>query len=163
AVGFLAIPDLRREMADLLDEIWDEPYPVQQAKRIIWGYGADEAEEGEQLPQLRPLEHTVCEVEEVRLTKKQIKEQNKAVLALQQQKAAMRPAEPPEYVKKSELKVGDRASLHVKYGDHKGHYAVRIVGIEEKGLRIQHEKDGYEEVVKQRDIKSGKLTISVVS
>ena len=27
---------------------------------------------------------------------------------------------PEEYVKKSELKVGDRASLNVKYGDHKG-------------------------------------------
>ena len=78
-------------------------------------------------------------------------------------------------MKKSELKVGDRASLTVKYGDHKGlpercsiccpccdlarmtfphavwrlvartgQYAVRIVGIEEKGLRIQHEKDDLE-------------------
>ncbi|CAE7217436.1 spn-E [Symbiodinium sp. CCMP2456] len=158
---FLNIPDMRREMADFLDEIWDEPYPVRQAKRISWGHGAEDAcEAPERLPQLRPLEDTLCEVNEVRLTKKQIKEQNKALLAMQQKEAARRPpAEPPEYVKKSELKVGDRASLNVKYGDHKGQYAVRIVGIEEKGLKIQHEKDGYEEVVKQRDIKSGKLSI----
>eukprot|EP00439_Symbiodinium_sp_Y106_P077269 s1139_g16.t1 len=147
---FLNIPDMRREMADLLDEIWDEPYPVRQAKRISWGHGAEDAcEARERLPQLRPLEDTLCEVNEVRLTKKQIKEQNKALLAMQQKEAARRPpAEPPEYVKKSELKVGDRASLTVKYGDHKGQYAVRI--------------DGYEEVVKQRDIKSGKLSIQVV-
>ena len=32
----------------------------------------------------------------------------------------MLPGAAEEYVKKSELKVGDRASLNVKYGDHKG-------------------------------------------
>ena len=58
AAVFLNIPDMRREMvpwlslhgelccpcgswralkADFLDEIWDEPYPVRQAKRISWG------------------------------------------------------------------------------------------------------------------------------
>merc|ERR1712061_693590 len=70
---YLFIDDIRDEMDELLEEIWDEPYPVKKAKQIRWGNAVTE-EESDTLSLLQPLAEDLIPVsEEKRLTKKQAK------------------------------------------------------------------------------------------
>jgi len=163
ASHYIHVGDIQQEMAELLEELWDEPYPVVKAKQIRWGAGAAEASSDDKLAMLRPLAEEVVPVTEAaRLTKRQLKEQNKARAAAKAAEAKAQGPVIPEYTKSLGLNVGDRASLSVNFGQYKGSHTVCIMKSEEKGWRVKHEKDGFEEVIKQRDINSGKLTLSAL-
>eukprot|EP00930_Biecheleria_cincta_P099212 TRINITY_DN90857_c0_g1_i1.p1 TRINITY_DN90857_c0_g1~~TRINITY_DN90857_c0_g1_i1.p1 ORF type:complete len:1288 (-),score=243.86 TRINITY_DN90857_c0_g1_i1:42-3905(-) len=164
AGGFIDFGDIRQEMTDLLEEIWDEPDPCKKAKQIRWGSGATEQVGYEEcLALLQPLAEDLIPVtEQARLTKKQMKEKNKARAKAEAEAKAKEKPKPAEYTVSSGLSIGDRASLSVNYGKFAGTHTVTIVSSEEKGWKVKHVKDGFEEVIKQRDINSGKLSLTAV-
>merc|ERR1712083_123692 len=162
AQQYVFIDDIREEMEELLEELWDEPYPVKKAKQIRWGNAVTETD-ADMLALLQPLAEDIIPVNEAaRVTKKQQKAQNKAKAKAQSKQSAGKKSSVPDYIKQSVLTVGDRATLTVHHGPYKGSHTVNIVKQEEKGWQIKHEKDGFMEIVKQRDINSGKLSLSVL-
>lgn len=164
AGGSIFVGDIRQEMTDLLEEIWDEPDPCKKAKQIRWGSSATEEVGSEDcLALLQPLAEDLIPVtEQARLTKKQMKDKNKAKAKVEAEVKSKEKPKPAEYTVSSGLSIGDLASLSVNYGKYAGTHTVTIVSNEEKGWKVKHVKDGFEEVVKQRDINSGKLSLTVV-
>eukprot|EP00929_Paragymnodinium_shiwhaense_P055519 TRINITY_DN27810_c0_g1_i3.p1 TRINITY_DN27810_c0_g1~~TRINITY_DN27810_c0_g1_i3.p1 ORF type:complete len:405 (+),score=106.75 TRINITY_DN27810_c0_g1_i3:644-1858(+) len=160
--GHIGVPDLSAEMADFLNDIWDEPWPVVKPKQPPrWGDAAGD-DDSEVLQSLRPLaEDFVPITEEARLTKAEVKAKNKEMAQAKADaaKARAKAEAPPEL---EALKAGDRATLEVKFGKYKGCYGVVLIGSDEKGWKVRHDKDGFEEIVKQRDLRSGQLTLKAL-
>jgi hypothetical protein len=151
---YVAVVDVSEEMTELLEEIWDEPYPVVKSKALRWGNAAADFE-AEVLVSLQPLaEQLIPVTEQARMTKAQKKAENKAKAKAKQAEPKPRPA--PKAQDSSEafsLRVGDSATFKVSHGEFKGNHSVTVVGIEEAGCRIRHVKDNFEEVIKWKRVR----------
>jgi hypothetical protein len=136
-------------MSDLLEEIWEEPYPVEKSKAVRWGNAADEDEE-EVLASLQPLaSHLIPVKEEFKMTKAQRKAEAKSKAKAKAKEAQARPKPvPKQQDDEFHLSAGDRANLKVPHGNFKGTHKVTVVSTEENGVRIRHDKDNFEEVIK---------------
>jgi len=147
---FVNVVDVSEEMNELLEEIWDEPYPVVRSKALRWGNAAADFE-ADRLVSLQPLADDLIPVtEQARMTKAQKKAENKAKAKTKPGEAKGRPA--PKVQDSSEacnLTVGDSAFYKVAHGEFKGSLAVTVMGIEEGiGYKVRHDKDGFVEVIK---------------
>jgi len=152
---YVAVVDVSEELTELLEEIWDEPYPVVRSKALRWGNAAADFE-ADVLVSLQPLaEQLIPVTEQARMTKAQKKAENKTKAKTKQVEAKSRPA--PKVQDSSEvfsLSAGDRATWKVAHGDFKGSHAVCVVSLEEAGCKIRHEKDGFEEVIKWKHVRN---------